>query len=256
VLPTRTAAVLGAIAEVDAKRQPDGSLLALKIQIQHADEGEVEFRGPIVSLPADPGLNGNWVVGNYTVTVNMTTTVVPSRTAAVVGAIAEVNALRQSDGSLLARTIKIKNEHDLEHEVEFKGTISDLAGANPYTMTVAGHTVKTDTLTRIQGTLANGALAEVKGMLQLDGTVLASTIKVEDQTQPVEVEFTAHITGTLPPSLIGVWTFDNGKSVTVTLSSLIDQSHGAVAVGALVEVQALKQPDNSLVAVRIKVEDQ
>ncbi len=256
VLPTRTAAALGAIVEVNAKRQPDGSLLAVKIQIEHADEGEVEFRGPIVALPADPDLNGVWVVGNYSVTVNLTTTVVPSRTAAVVGAIAEVSALRQSDGSLVAMKIKIDNEHEFENEVEFKGTISDLTGTGPYTMTIAGHAVKTDALTEISGTLANGVFVEVKGTLQADGTVLANQIKVEDQSQPVEVEFTAHITGTLPPGLTGAWTFDNGKTVTVTTSTLIDQSHGAVAVGALVEVKALKQPDNSLIAVRIKVEDQ
>jgi hypothetical protein len=256
VLPTRTAATLGAIAEVNAKRQLDGSLLAVKIQIEHADESEVEFRGPIVALPADPNLNGNWVVGNYSVTVNMTTTVVPSRTAAMVGAIAEVNALQQADGSLVAMKIKIENEHEFENEVEFKGTISNLTGTDPYTMTVAGHTVKTDALTEISGTLANGAFVEVKGTLQPDGTVLANQIKIEDQAQPVEVEFTAHITGALPSDLIGAWTFDNGKTVTVTTSTLIDQSHGAVAVGTLVEVKTLKQPDSSLVAVRIKVEDQ
>ena len=256
VLPTRTAAALGAIAEVDAKRQPDGSLLAIEIQIEQADEGVVEFRGPIVSLPADPGLNGNWVVGNYSVTVNLTTTVVPSRTAAVVGAIAEVRAARQPDGSLLAIHIQIENEQEFENEVEFKGTVSDLTGTNPYTMTVAGHTVKTDSQTAISGTLANGVLVEVKGTLQSDGTVLASRIQVEDQAQPVEVEFTAHITGTLPPGLIGAWTFDNGQTVTVTASTLIDQSHGMIEVGALVEVKALRQPDNSLVAVQIRVEDQ
>jgi hypothetical protein len=257
VLPTRTAAALGAIAEVHASRQPDGPLLATRIQIEHAGEGvgEVEFRGPIVALPGTPDLNGPWVVGNLTVTVNLTTTVLPARTAAALGAIAEVKALRQPDGTLLAQTIKIESEHEFENEVEFKGTISDLIGTGPYTMTVANHTVKTDALTQINITLTNGALVEVRGQIQPDGSVLANSIKVEDQTEPVEVEFAAHITGTLPAGLIGTWTFDNGKTVTVTTSTLIDQSHGAVEVGARVEVKALKQPDNSLLAIRIKVED-
>jgi hypothetical protein len=255
VLPTRTAAALGAIAEVHALRQPDGSLLATRIQIEHAGEGEVEFRGPIVALPGDPGLNGAWVVGDFTVTVNLTTTVLPTRTAAVLGAIAEVKAQRQPDGSLLAQTIKIESEHEFENEVEFKGTISDLTGTSPYTMTVANHTVKTDALTQINTTLTNGALVEVRGQLQPDGSVLASSIRVEDPTEPVEVEFTAHITGTLPAGFIGTWTFDNGKTVTVATSTLIDQSRGAAEVGARVEVKALKQPDNSLLAVRIKVDD-
>jgi hypothetical protein len=167
-----------------------------------------------------------------------------------------VKASRQPDGSLLALRIQIEDEHEFENEAEFKGIVSDLTGSNPYTMTVAGHLVKTDAQTEISGTLANGVMVEVKGALQLDGTVLASRIKVEDQAEPVEVEFTAHITGTLPPGLIGTWTFDNGQIVTVTMSTLIDQSHGAVEVGALVEVKALKQPDNSLAAVRIQVEDQ
>jgi hypothetical protein len=189
VLPTRTVAALGAIAEVHASRQPDGSLLATRIQIEHAGEveGEVEFRGPIVALPGAPDLNGPWVVGNLTVTVNLTTTVLPARTAAALGAIAEVKALRQPDGSLLAQTIKIESEHEFENEVEFKGTISDLIGTGPYTMTVANHTVKTDALTQINITLTNGALVEVRGQLQPDGSVLANSIKVEDPTEPVEV---------------------------------------------------------------------
>jgi hypothetical protein len=257
VLPTRTAAALGAIAEVHALRQPDGSLLAIKIQIEHAGagEGEVEFRGPIVALPGTPDLNGPWVVGNLTVTVNLTTTVLPTRTAAVLGAIAEVKAQRQPDGSLLAIKIKLEDEHEFENEVEFKGLISDLTGTGPYTMTIVNHTVKTNAQTQINITLTNGMLVEVNGQLQPDGSVLASRITAEDQGAPVEVEFTARITGTLPAGFIGTWTFDNGKTVTVTTSTLIDQSRGAAEMGARVEVKALKQPDNSLLAIRIKVED-
>ncbi len=248
---------VGKMVQVKGTSQPDGSILAaiMKIEDVLGDEGEVEFRSPIVSLPSDPNLNGDWVVGNFTVTVNVTTTVLPTRTAAVVGAIAEVKAMHQTDGSLLASRIKIEDASVFENEVEFKGTISNLTGTGPYTMTVANHTVKTDAQTQISGTLANGALVEVRGLLQTDGSVLASFIKVEDQAGPVEVKFIAHISGSLPTNLIGTWSFDNGQSVTVTTSTLIDQSRGAVAIGALVEVKAFRQPDNSLLAIRIKVED-
>ena len=250
---------VGVMVQVKGTPQSDGSILASRIKVEDVpgNEGEVEFRGPIHSLPGNPDLLGNWVVGDFTVTVDVSTTIIPTRTAAVVGAIAEVKAARQLDGTLLARQIHVEDAAEFENEAEFKGVVSNLTGSAPtFTMMVSNITVTTNSLTQISGTLANGVIVEVHGSTQPDGSVLATQIKVEQpEAEPAELEFTAHISGTLPAGLLGTWTFDNGKSVTVDAHTLIDQSHGLVAPGVLVQVQAVKQPDNSYLAVRIKVEN-
>ncbi len=258
---TEIAGVLtvGKLVQVKGNAQPDGSILATSIQVEDVpgDEGEVEFRGPIVSLPGTSDFTGLWVVGDFTMTVNISTTIDQSGGAVVVGAIAEVKAVRQLDGSLLAVSIKIEAANEFENEAEFKGLVSNLTGSAPmFTMLVNAITVTTNSQTQISGTLANGVLVEVHGSTQPDGSVLATVIKVEQpEVEPIEEDFTAHISGTLPVGLLGTWTFDNGKSVTVDAHTLIDQSHGLVAPGVLVEVKAVKQPDNSWLAVQIKVEN-
>lgn len=247
---------VGKLVQVKGTAQTDGSILASRVRVEDAPgaEGEVEFRGPIASLPGTLDFVGNWVVGDFTVTVNLSTTIDTTRGAVVMGAIAEVKSTRQPDGSLLATRIKIEDAAEFENEIEFKGTISNLTGSGPYTLTVAGHTVTTNAQTQISGTLANGALVEVRGLLQAGGSVLASWIKVEDPAG-VEVEFTAHVL-TLPANFIGQWTFDGGQpAINVNAGTLIDQSRGPAVAGALVQVTALKQPDNSLLAIRIKVEN-
>jgi hypothetical protein len=250
---------VGKLVQVKGSAQSDGSILASRLKVEDAPgaEGEVEFRGVIASLPGTPDFTGNWVVGDFTVTVNISTTIDQTRGVVAVGAIAEVKATRQPNGSLLAGRIKIEDANEFENEAEFKGTLSNLTGSAPtFTMTVNTITVTTNSQTQISGTLANGVLVEVHGSTQPDGSVLASLIKVEHpEVEPIELEFTAHISGTLPPGLLGTWTFDNGRSVTVDAHTLIDQSRGLAAPGALAQVRAVKQPDNSWLAVRIKVEN-
>jgi hypothetical protein len=246
---------VGDFVEVDGFLQPDQAVWAKKIKLEDNPivELEVEFRGRIAALPNDPNWLGTWVVGSYTVTVDANTNIDTRRGQPAIGAIAEVKADRQPDNSLLAVRIKIEDANEFENAAEFKGTISNLMGSGPYSMQVAGHTVTTDGATVISGTLANGALVEVHGTLQPDGSVLATQIKVEDPIND-ELEFTAHITA-LPADFIGAWTFDNGKTVTVDANTLIDQSRGAAQVGALAEVRAVKQLDGTWLAVRIQTED-
>ncbi len=250
---------VGKLVQVKGTAQSDGSILAVRLKVEDlpGHEGEVEFRGSIVSLPGTPDFTGSWVVGDFTVTVNVSTTIDQTRGAVAVGAIAEVKATRQADGSLLAARIKIEDANEFENEAEFKGVVSDLTGTAPaLSMLVNAITVTANAQTQISGTLANGVLVEVHGSTQPDGSVLASAIKVEQpEAEPVETEFTAHISGTLPIDLLGAWPFDNGQTVTVDAHTLIDQSRGLAAPGALAEVKALKQLDGTWLAVRIKVEN-
>lgn len=249
---------VGAYVEVEGYLQPDGGVLAKKVSVEHQDDHdhEVEFRGPILALPADVNWLGEWVVGEYTVTVDVSTTLDTHHGQIALGAIAEVKAYRQADGSLLAVRIKIKDNDNFEDEHEFKGLVSNLTGTDPYTFTVNGITVTTNALTQISGTLANGVKVEVHGALQADGSVLAARIKVEDDHDANhEQEFKATITALPVDGLIGEWQFSNGVTVTVDAATVINQSHGAAEVGVKVEVKALLQADGTWLAVRIKVEN-
>ncbi len=246
---------VGVRIEVEGLLQPDGSVQARTVSVEEENEQEqeVEFRGPIQALPTN-GWIGEWVVNGMTVTVNLSTTIDTEHGMPMIGALAEVKAIRQADGSLLALSIKIEDIEEFENEVEFKGTISNLTGTGPYSMTVNGHVVTTDASTQIVGALADGAFVEVHGLLQPDGSVLATLIKVE-QPEVQELEFTAQIV-TMPANFIGEWSFSNGVTVTVDANTLIDQSHGAAMVGARAEVKAEKQADGSWLALRIKIEDE
>jgi hypothetical protein len=246
---------VGNFIEVNGLLQTDQSVWARKLKLDDNPlvELEVEFRGAIASLPAGPNWLGQWVVGPYTILVDDSTNLDTRRGQPAVGAIAEVKAHRQADNSLLAARVKIEDDGTFENEAEFKGVVSDLTGSGPYTMLVAGRTVTTDNRTVIDGALANGLFVEVGGSVQANGTVLAARIHIEDPANN-ELQFKAHITA-LPANLIGAWTFDNGQTVIADTNTLIDQSRGAAQVGALVEVKALKQADNSWLAVRIQVED-
>lgn len=250
---------VGAYVEVEGYLQPDGGVLAKKVAVEHQDDHDhkVEFRGPIMALPADVNWLGEWVVGEYTVTVDVSTTLDTHHGQIALGAIAEVKAYRQADGSLLAIRIKIKDNDDFEHEHEFEGLVSNLTGTDPYTFTVNGITVTTDAQTQISGTLANGVKVEVHGAQQADGSVLATRIEVEDDHDANhEQEFKATITALPAGGLIGEWQFSNGVTVTVDAATVINQSHGAAEVGVRVEVKALLQADGTWLAVRIKVENE
>ena len=124
---------VGKLVQVKGSAQSDGSILAVRLKVEDlpGNEGEVEFRGSIVSLPGTPDFKGNWAVGDFTVTVNVSTTIDQTRGAVAVGAIAEVKATRQADGSLLATRIQIEDANEFENEAEFKGVVSDLTGTAP-----------------------------------------------------------------------------------------------------------------------------
>jgi len=253
--------VNGAWVEVEGFAQLDGSVLAKKVEVEHSGEpgdddvAEVEFKAPIVSFVPAPYV-GDWVIGDFTVTVVETTTIDTNDGLLAVGAIAEVKATQLADGTLRADEIKIENEDEFENEAEFKGVISELAGSAPdLTMKVNDVTVTTNAGTTIIGTLADGVMVEVHGSTQPDGSVRATEVKVEDDPgAPAadEKQFTAHIETINAET--GIWTFDNGESVRVDATTLIDESNGLAEIGALVEVKAIKQ-GSEWVAVKIQVED-
>lgn len=164
-------AAVGAMAAVIAIRQEDESLLAIEIIIEQAAppaEQPFEFQGLIESWSPT-----RWVVGEYTLLITADTRIEGSPQK---GLLATVKAVRQADGSLVARHIVIQLPTE---EVQFEGIIQEI---DPTEWVVEGVIVRIDDQTVIEGTPAMGQIAEVQGLLLPDGVVLGRRIIVQSPT--------------------------------------------------------------------------
>jgi len=169
-------AAVGGTATVLAIRQDDQNLLALEIQIASpppTPEQPFEFQGLIESWSAT-----QWVVGGHVLIVNGATAIDGSPQK---GLLAEVKALRQGDGALLAKHIVVQLPTE---EVQFEGLIQVLNGGE---WVIEGVTVRIDVQTQIHGTPVVGAVAEVQGLLLPDGAVLGRRIDVLPPPTPTPV---------------------------------------------------------------------
>jgi Domain of unknown function (DUF5666) len=218
--------------------------------------------GPAESLPT-PGLIGDWIVRGTTVHVTAATTI-DQRVAPVgVGAIVGVTGTLQSDGSVNATTIEVKNAGNSGPPTGRPATVFGLIESLPAAQgwigdwTVRGVTVHVDANTAIdqsQGTVAVGTPVLVRGTEQSDGSINALTIEVEKTPgAPGRTTSFCGLVKSLPASgLIGDWTV-NGLTVHVDATTTIDQSKGTVAVGIAVLVTGGVQPDGSVNATAIVV---
>ena len=156
---------------------------------------EAEFTGTIASLTGtSPG--ATLIVAGRTVQTTANTLVRRSGDAVAfdrlrVGTLVEVKGVTQPDGRIIADRITIEDDDvaDNAREAEFSGTITSVSGAAAgATLQVSGRTVRTDanTLVRRKGDavafdrIHTGQRAEIKGVSQADGSVLATRITLED----------------------------------------------------------------------------
>lgn len=255
---------VGATVQVVGVRQQDRSVLARMIKVLRppAQLRPVQFTAPIVALPAD-GLLGEWKVGQETVIVSDKTKLLPEGVVPAVGDIASVSGFRTNDGKVDARLINIRKPSQVE--VEFTGPIQSI-GATEWM--VRNVKVIITATTEIIGTPQVGLIAEVKGFLQPDRSVVATRICVrEPKAEPVSFQgIIVSKSGAELPAVWGIRPLTNTDllpsviSVTVTASTTIDETKGPADVGALVHVVAVPisvstaaDANAVLVAQRIKV---
>jgi hypothetical protein len=172
--------------------------------------------------------------------------------------------------TLTASEIKVEdtgNDDDDDDEIELKGTVAGLPGATvcptlTFTInTTPVTTVKTNAATVFDdvtcATLANGAVVEVEGTTQADGSILAT--KIEAEAGPDEVEGRIfELSGTGPcPTL----TFKVGHSAatatTVTTNgstTFTGVTCAALANGTKVEVEGTEQADGSITAASVELD--
>ncbi|HEX9187579.1 MAG TPA: DUF5666 domain-containing protein [Vicinamibacteria bacterium] len=153
-----------------------------------------------------------------------------------------------------------------EDEVEFEGQIDSVGSGS---LVVAGRTVHVDASTRILdshkmpiplSSLKPGDIVEVEGTARPDGSVLALKVKLEgeeddDDGHGQEVEFEGTITVLAPLTVGGRLVTTDGstryfgrKKETLTAADVLK-------IGSRVEVEGFQQPDNSVLARKIELED-
>ena len=149
---------------------------------------------------------------------------------------------------------------DDENELRFRGVIEILPATPGFIgdWRVSGRTVHVTGATRIEqehGQVAVGKNVDVEGTKRADGSVDAEEIEVTEAEGENEIEFTG-IVESLPstPGLIGDWRI-GGRIVHVASATSIENEHGPVAVGVMVEVEGIQRADGSIDAIKIEVKE-
>ncbi len=183
----------------------------------------------------------------------------------VIGAHASNGSSPEDDASSSASTVEIKG-------VVQAMPASGLIGS----FTIDGKPVQTDSSTKFDqedGKIEVGVQVEVKGTKQANGPVLAIRIEVqtgvgsgpgsgssgddevgsesEDETDD-DGEVQGTIVSLPADGLLGTWNVA-GRPVIVVSTTRLDQEHGALVVGAIVEVNGLPDTSGAIVASKIEV---
>jgi hypothetical protein len=234
-------------------------------------ENETKFTGTIESLPNTAGFTGDWRVGGRTVHVTGSTRIEQEDGLVAIRAVVKVEGFTRSDNSIDAAEIEVKTgsgsddsgggSGDDDGQPQFKGTIQSLPGTAGFVgeWRVGGRTVRVTASTRIEaeyGPVAVGAFVEIKGLFRTDGSMDATKIEVKSSVSGDDGrdELKGAIQS-LPDGsgFVGDWRV-NGRTVHVSATTILNQEHGAFAVGALVEVKGALRADGSMDAARIEVQ--
>lgn len=249
------------VVKVKALKQADGTLLALKIKVEEADEDEVELTGTIQSIQGD-----TIVVDGVAFLVTESTEIRDNDEKHItladltVGLVVEIRGKRAEDGFLRATHIKVEDRDLKDDEVEITGEVKEVGDNH---LVVDTFTFQVDENTKIRDdkgnpiTLQNiqvGFIVKVRANVLPDSSLLATKIKIEDRFKD-EVELTGVIEAIGDDSLVV-----NGRTFFVTDSTVIlDDEKNPIAFtdlqkGEVVEIRAEVLLDGTLIATRIKVE--
>jgi hypothetical protein len=249
---------VGSLVEVHGVVRDDATIVATEIEVKvRDDEAErVEFRGVIESLPSG-GLTGVWLVSGQRVHVSESTRINQEQGRAVVGAFVEVHGFRRSDDAgINATQIEVKSSPDDQRRyIEFRGIITALPPSGLLgDWQVDRRTVRVTERTRVDqehGRPVVGAVVEVKGWVQDDGSVLADIIEVKsDRGSGQDVQFRGTVERLPAEGLIGDWVV-SGRVVHVTETTRI-KNRTRIQTGVTVAVTGVELADGSVTATVIK----
>lgn len=254
-----------------AERRNDNRFWALALAIlERSSEFEVETKGVIASIQNNVVTVNNihFIVSNMTMLLDRNNNPI-TLAGFKVGMLVEAQGMRQANGEVSATRLKIEDDIIGGDEIEFTGRITgirvdSLQGLKLYVL-VDATLFEVNNQTVILGfynepisffDLRVGEIVEIKGVTRSNMPALATRIEREDRNGGTDVEFTGVITA-LQDSLV----FVNQLPVRVLPTTvLLDNNNNfimlaALRTGLLVEVHANVGTDSTLLATRIKVED-
>ena len=175
---------VGLLAQAAAGLQTDNSLLALRIRVLWQEHGgpqpPVTLTGVIEQMPPH-GLVGRWIVDGVNVVVSRNTLINQANGMAVVGAEIQVTG-HQADGAVVvAREIIVLSSPISGQPVRFQGRIQGLPDNGLLGVwTIGGRQVTVNEDTRLQGErfVRIGAMAQVWGLQQPSGEIVATNLVV------------------------------------------------------------------------------
>jgi hypothetical protein len=246
----------GVTVEAKGTRQAEGSIAAQSVRLEIEDV-EVEVEGVVSALSGVcPALA--FTVSGTTVRTDAST-VYPGGTCADVkaGGSVDVDGTRQTDGSLLAKTLKVENAAQ-----ELEGNVTAIDGTAK-TFQLLGKTIELTPATVVRhgstslqfSDIRVGDLVHVKGTPDAAGAIVASEVNVQNDnpTPPTAEGEQSGTIGAVTGSCPAVGFTVKGTAVTTgPLTTYAGGSCSDIRAGASVEVRGLVQPDKSLSASWIK----
>lgn len=269
--------LVGSRVEVEAVHRADQSLAAVTITIELVNSLS-EIEGSVTEVGSDHLKVHTKSGDDVTVAVNADTIIrandhLAGITDIKVGNRVSVNARVNADGTLAALRIEVETEHGGgdgkdDHGAELAGSIASIS-SGAISVTTSGGTVtvkisSTTTIRRGNTTLAASDLkvgnhVEVKGTLNADGSITATSINVEDtpgnDDHHESVEFSGTVTAVSSTSLtVG------STTAALTSSTVVKKGDHTVAladikIGQHVEVKADRNSVGHLTATQVKIED-
>jgi hypothetical protein len=237
---------LGQIIKVLARLEDDGSLSAREIEnrldSRYAQAGSAPLKLQGVFLEVDE--QGNWEVNGVKVAVDRSTRLEGSP---ALGQTIQAEAVRQGDGSLLAKSIEGESLVELlpGNRAELRGSIEEIFDDG--SMVIQGIFIERSILTETEGVLQTGDFVDAEILIQKDGTLLAIVIEPKDES--IQSEFP----GSSPVNIRGVIDRVNPdlslvvNGITVEIGALTDVK-GTPVSGASVDLEGLFNPDGSITA--------
>jgi uncharacterized protein (TIGR03437 family) len=252
----------------------DNSIAATLIEVRSGHTGcpsapgqqpeEVEFRGVVQSVTLS-GPSATWLVSGRTVEVTPSTKIEPEGRTPGVGSCVDVRGILQSGDIVRANRIQGQGQGACSagpgqgDELKFIGVIQDFPAGLVGDWRVGNQTVRVTADTRIdkdRAPVSKGACAEVRGSMQ-GSILLATRIEIEDPSdcqggQTGRFRMYGTIEAIPPGAKTGAWRIGD-RWVVATSNTVFDTEHGALVLGACVEVEGTLKPDGTVEAIRIEV---
>jgi len=184
---------------------------------------------------------GSWTVGGVPVVVNRST-IVEGDASGIVGQMANVAVVRETDDTLHALTVSLQTQGDVAGGMRIAGVVDEVQGNR---ITVGDRTVTIEKDTIKDGQLRQGSQVEIIG--QNAGNVFAASFV--HVAQPEEAEDTFAYEGEVEQVSPDHWTV-GGLTFVVSPSTPVDAGALFLEPGARARVQAARQ-GSEFVAQRI-----